>query len=301
MTMEVIMKKTVYNFIIAERYGIFYFCLQGILCILFFIPSCLSNYDMCNYFYDEMITIYEQNLSYFETLIKTMAVISAIFSGFVYKITLISGLFVISVFLFRKSKYKKIKPLLSTRFVLFWSCVGILLNMSTTVFVNLFLEIFPAAGRFNIVFSDNNPENFILSLLAIGIIAPVTEEIVFRYSIFSALKNYGRAFVIIYSSLFFAIMHINPIQIGYAFILGVLFGYLYSETENFLIPVLLHVSINSSSMIAQYYKKSDFLLLALAICALPVVIYNILPDSVKNFLLYKKRSHNETFDAEDGS
>ena len=40
----------------------------------------------------------EKEVEYCETLIKTMAVISAIFSGFVYKITLISGVFVISVF-----------------------------------------------------------------------------------------------------------------------------------------------------------------------------------------------------------
>ena len=84
-------------------------------------------------------------------------------------------------------------------------------------------------------------------VLTIALLAPILEELLFRGAIQGrlqdTLKNPRKAIII--SSLIFGVVHMNPAQILFAFILGMLFGWLYYRTGSLLPGIVGHVLNNS--------------------------------------------------------
>ncbi|NPD92537.1 CPBP family intramembrane glutamic endopeptidase [Xylanibacter muris] len=78
--------------------------------------------------------------------------------------------------------------------------------------------------------------------LAVGLLAPVVEEIVFRGAVLkSLLKAFrGHWAAIAVSSVLFAIVHGNPAQMPHAFIVGLLLGWMYWRTGSIVPGVAYH-------------------------------------------------------------
>lgn len=90
-------------------------------------------------------------------------------------------------------------------------------------------------------------------LLCMGIIAPVAEEIVFRWLIYLRLRDYvrmGTAMVI--SGMIFGIYHGNLVQAVYAGILGMIFAYFLEISGCLWSSVLLHIGANVWSLVSPY-------------------------------------------------
>ena len=70
-----------------------------------------------------------------------------------------------------------------------------------------------------------NNQNIVLLVIAIGIIAPLIEEIIFRGLIFNLLKkNMPVWAALIIQAFLFGLAHLNFIQGSYAFVLGIIMG-----------------------------------------------------------------------------
>lgn len=65
--------------------------------------------------------------------------------------------------------------------------------------------------------------------LYVGILAPVTEELIFRGLIQRSLLPYGKKFAIFCSAFTFGIFHGNILQAPYAFAVGLVLGYVSAE------------------------------------------------------------------------
>lgn len=100
---------------------------------------------------------------------------------------------------------------------------------------------------------NSNEEAFIamsrnpLGLLSIALLAPILEELLFRGAIEGYLLREWRSpwGAIVVSSLIFGVVHMNPAQIPFAFLLGMMFGWLYYRTGSLLPGVVGHVLNNS--------------------------------------------------------
>lgn len=116
---------------------------------------------------------------------------------------------------------------------------ALLLNVIFTA-----LLAFPLFG----IIKDGNTQDSsgFLSILAICLIGPVSEEIMFR-GVFlrGLLSQYKPLTAILATSLIFSIMHWLPLQILFAFPLSVLYCYIYFKTHNLLYTIILHVISNS--------------------------------------------------------
>ena len=87
-------------------------------------------------------------------------------------------------------------------------------------------------------------------IVCMGIIAPLAEEIVFRWLIYLRLRDYMRSGeAIVISGLFFGIYHGNLVQGVYASILGCLFAYFLEQTGSLWTSVLLHMGANIWSLV----------------------------------------------------
>ena len=82
-----------------------------------------------------------------------------------------------------------------------------------------------------------DPDNFSMFLYA-GILAPITEEILFRGLIQRSLLPFGKRFAIFVSAFTFGLFHGNLIQTPYAFTVGLVLGYVAAEYNIFWAMVL---------------------------------------------------------------
>ena len=82
---------------------------------------------------------------------------------------------------------------------------------------------------------------------AVGLLAPLCEELVFRGAILRALLRWTpRHWVAItISALLFALIHANPAQMPHAFLIGLLLGWLYYRTDS-IVPGMVYHWVNNS-------------------------------------------------------
>lgn len=86
--------------------------------------------------------------------------------------------------------------------------------------------------------------NIIINLVAVVLIGPVIEELIFRRLILDRIGMFGEKTAIVFSALLFALFHNNIYQFFYAFALGVMFAYIYMRTGRLRYCVSLHMVIN---------------------------------------------------------
>ncbi len=93
--------------------------------------------------------------------------------------------------------------------------------------------------------------NNILGCISIAVLAPILEEVLFRGAIQGYLmRKYNPTVGIVVASLIFGIIHMNPIQVFYAFFLGLIFGWIYYRTRSLMPVVIGHVLNNSLAAIS---------------------------------------------------
>lgn len=86
--------------------------------------------------------------------------------------------------------------------------------------------------------------------LAIGLLAPLAEEIVFRGAILRTLLTQMKPWTAIaVSALLFSLVHMNPSQMPFAFLVGILLGWMYWRTGSILPSMAYHWANNSIAYI----------------------------------------------------
>ena len=114
----------------------------------------------------------------------------------------------------------------------------ILLGISISIIYNMI--IFKLGIKFDITSIP-----LILDIIASGIIGPIFEEILFRYSLINKLSKFNNnTLCIILSSFIFAICHNGITTIIYAFIIGIFNSYYYIKKKDILVPITIHISAN---------------------------------------------------------
>ena len=92
-----------------------------------------------------------------------------------------------------------------------------------------------------------------ISLLSVSIFAPFFEEWLCRGIVLRGLlKKMKPGWAIAVSALFFAVLHMNPWQAIPAFILGLLFGYVYYRTGSLKLTMLMHCVNNTLAVICSH-------------------------------------------------
>lgn len=82
------------------------------------------------------------------------------------------------------------------------------------------------------------------SLVMMCVLAPVTEELMFRRLILRRLLPWGDRFAVTASALLFALIHGNLSQIPYAFLVGLLLGTVAVYTGSVVPTILIHAFVN---------------------------------------------------------
>jgi len=96
----------------------------------------------------------------------------------------------------------------------------------------------------DVLFPDETWARAAIMLLG-GVVAPFGEELLFRGVLYEALRNHWRFWPsAVVSSLIFGAMHMIPIQILMAALLGVALCWTYERSQSLWAPVLIHMVNN---------------------------------------------------------
>jgi len=90
----------------------------------------------------------------------------------------------------------------------------------------------------------------VIGVLTIVLFGPILEELLFRGAIQRILMTkYNPNKAIFISALIFGIIHLNPIQVVFAFLMGLLLGWLYYKTGSLVPSISMHVVTNLLSTV----------------------------------------------------
>ena len=133
-----------------------------------------------------------------------------------------------------------------------------ILGISIATILNMIIfKLFPPP--------TTTPLPIIISIISTGIIGPIYEEILFRYILYNRLKKkYSIKKSILITTIIFALTHLSPIKIIYAFLLGLTMNILYERHKNILAPILIHISANT--IVIFLYEYNTYILLLSIIC-----------------------------------
>ena len=86
---------------------------------------------------------------------------------------------------------------------------------------------------------------FIISVLLVGILPAFLEEMFFRGVVLTGfIENYSQTKAILFSALFFGLIHLNPYQFVTAFLMGLVMAYVLIKTNSILPAIYMHLFNN---------------------------------------------------------
>lgn len=132
------------------------------------------------------------------------------------------------------------------------SCKSLFLStmlvLSSMFALNIFVQWLGLDDNMEVLFGDI--AHNILGVITISLIAPLLEEVLFRGAIQGyIMRRYNPWTGIVCAALIFGVIHMNPVQIVYAALIGVIFGWIYYRTGSLLSVIVGHVLNNSMAAV----------------------------------------------------
>ena len=161
----------------------------------------------------------------------------------------------VMIILYRRDAEKGVRPMAvrpkeSGKRLLLYALI-FLAGMALSVFSSFLMELFHMERFFS-----NAAQETLLSappavqVIALGILAPAAEEMVFRGLFYSRTRFYlNRYTAALVSALIFAAGHGNVIQMLYAFPMGLILVLVYEKTGSIAGPVVCHMGANMISVL----------------------------------------------------
>ncbi len=134
-------------------------------------------------------------------------------------------------------------------YLLYTACGAVLagvLNFAVNITGLVKVESFNEAATGLLSASDHIAVLIVLYCIA----TPFIEELLFRYFIFNLLFKYTKraALSVFICAALFGLYHINPVQMVYGFIMGLVITYAYYRHRVLTIPFLMHAAANAVAL-----------------------------------------------------
>lgn len=230
-----------------------------IVLLVYTIFVLFQNPDMTDQFFDSFID---------KTLENGWIMIAGGFLGMIF------------ILLYRKREFisdlmKKNKSMTLNAFIKIFFCL-MLAQPIFFIVSNLFEYFLNIFGYTNLVSIESASvvSTTISFFLYASFIGPIFEEIVFRGAVLRTFEKYGKVFAIVSSAALFGLFHGNLTQGAFAFVVGLVFGYVALE-YSIKWTMLLHIINNFvfSDMFGRLLAYLDPSLSDLAFYALMIVLF----------------------------
>ncbi|MDE7365943.1 MAG: CPBP family intramembrane metalloprotease [Lachnospiraceae bacterium] len=130
---------------------------------------------------------------------------------------------------------------------------GIALQLALSMALTVILPLMPKIFESYSAVMDALGNESVWMILCVCILAPIGEELIFRGLTLRIMRKAIPLWAaVIVQALLFGIYHMNLVQGVYAFLLGLLFGYIAYRYGSVVPGILLHMVVNSSSYLIGY-------------------------------------------------
>ncbi|TVP94631.1 MAG: CPBP family intramembrane metalloprotease [Acholeplasmatales bacterium] len=223
-----------------------------------------------------------------QSFISSQAVIAVIVAGVVALLLYVMHFNARKQSLWQISRFRRFKPI--------HGLLGLTAGMSAVFLSGLIVQavaqIFPGAyERFLQMVEMLDRSGTIPLVIAVVIVAPFIEEVMFRGLIFRVLEQkYALLTTVLVQGLLFGAYHMNVIQGAYAAALGVLLGLSLIWTGSIWIPIIVHFGNNLMSTVlglepvAAFIEANEIiagsLVMVMLLVVFPLSIYGLYRNRV---------------------
>ncbi len=153
---------------------------------------------------------------------------------------------------------KGVKPSLLIPMIMIGMAVAMLANTATEILSNN-LSLFGIENTAVMEYEATTPLAFALNIVSTAVVPAFAEEFAYRGIFLGVLRKYGDAFAIVTSAIVFGAMHGNLEQIPFAFILGLIFGFITCKTNSIIPAIIVHFINNFYAVILNTLSEGSFL------------------------------------------
>lgn len=173
-------------------------------------------------------------------------------TGSLSKLVLYTLPFVV-VLLIAFGKKRKFEPTFQLR----WNFVSptpffliTLITLLIYFLVDPLIELIPMPRFFERLILEVLGDRSLPAIIMLVVAAPLCEELLFRGIILDGLyKHYSPVKAIVWSAVFFGLVHLNPWQFIAALALGIFMGWIYTQTRSILTTIYIHFLANATGFI----------------------------------------------------
>lgn len=162
---------------------------------------------------------------------------------------------------------EEIRKIASVKVLLLLVLLGIGCQFFASGVISAISRVFPEAFKeYGELMDTNYQGNLVIVVLYLVFLAPVMEELIFR-GVTMAKSREALPFIgaNLLQAALFGIYHWNPVQSTYAFLNGLIFGYIYKKFRTLLAPILLHIVINASSFLIMSFKETNITIITITL------------------------------------
>ncbi|NNC88212.1 MAG: CPBP family intramembrane metalloprotease [Akkermansiaceae bacterium] len=103
---------------------------------------------------------------------------------------------------------------------------------------------------------NDDPLTLVLLVAAACIVAPLAEELVFRGYIYPSVKRFtDPVFATLFTSLFFAVVHLNAASVLPLFVLAILLTVVYEMSGSLWAPIAVHFGFNAVTVVVNFVMR----------------------------------------------
>lgn len=169
--------------------------------------------------------------------------------------------------------------------------IGSFMGIVTALFLNsLFtlLHVTESSQTFDSVATVQFSVPFLLGIVLYGVVAPLSEEVLFRGIVFRRMKRlYSVPIALIGSAIFFGAFHGNLVQAIYGAIMGLFLAYLYETSGEFLIPLCFHSGANLAVFITVSVELCKLYVFSVSGCVVLGVLLIIISLLTWKYKIFK--------------
>lgn len=206
-----------------------------------------------------------------------------------------------------KNYLSYIMPVRYVKQGLLWPCVFIgiavamISNIASVILENN-LSMFGIENTAGSSYDISTVFDFIIVLISVAVVPAFAEEFAFRGIIMGTMRKYGDAFAIIVSSAVFGAFHGNLSQVPFAFILGLVLGFIDCKTNSIIPSIIVHF-INNAYAVTFGYLTTDglfnerivntiYMLVVALFCILGFISFIILGKKYNGIFKISNKSFN---------
>lgn len=164
--------------------------------------------------------------------------------------------------------------------------IPMLLGISISLIYNITLYIFNNIIYFTNIFEPSKLP-ILVQLISSGICGPVIEELIFRGVVYNKLKMFNKKRIsAVLTSIIFAVIHLNLINVIYTFFISFILIYLYENYKSLKAPIIMHICLNCTIILMLPLIIKNYLIFNLYLLIVSIIFIIIIKNKVR--LVLKK-------------